>query len=67
MLTKVTEGLSTIIDWVATLISALFGTATEAGGVAGSLEQLATLVAIGIAASALFLGVKVIKSLVWGM
>lgn len=67
MLAKVTEGLSTVIEWVATLISALFGTAGSDGGVAGSLGDLATLVAIGIAASALFLGVKVIKSLVWGM
>lgn len=68
MLEKVTEGLKVIIQWVATLISALFGTASADGdGVAGSLEQLAVLVAVGIAASALFLGVKVIKSLVWGM
>lgn len=60
MLTKVTEGLSTVIGWVSTLIEALFGAS-------GELSELAALVAIGIAASALFLGVKVIKSLVWGM
>lgn len=60
MLEKVTEGLSTVIGWVSTLIKALFGAS-------GDLAELASLVAIGIAASALFLGVKVIKSLVWGM
>lgn len=60
MLDKVTEGLSTVITWCSTLIDALFTTD-------GDLKELAALVAIGIAASALFLGVKVIKSLVWGM
>lgn len=60
MLEKVTEGLSTVIGWVSTLINELFGAS-------GDLAELASLVAIGIAASALFLGVKVIKSLVWGM
>ncbi len=60
MLTQVTSGLSTVISWCATLINSLFGTD-------GDLDELAPLVAIGIAASALFLGVKVIKSLVWGM
>lgn len=60
MLTNVTNGLSTVIGWVSTLINELFG-------VDGELAELAGLVAIGIAASALFLGVKVIKSLVWGM
>ena len=60
MLAKVTEGLSTVISWVSILINELFGAD-------GDLAELAALVAIGIAASALFLGVKVIKSLVWGM
>ncbi len=67
MLQNVTEGLTTVIDWCATLIDALFGTAGTDGGVSGALTTLAPLVAVGIAASALFLGVKVIKSLVWGM
>lgn len=66
MLDKVTEGLRTVIEWVQILIQALFGTA-GAEGTGGELSELAVLVAVGIAASALFLGVKVIKSLVWGM
>lgn len=66
MLDKVTQGLRTVIEWVQILIEALFGTAS-AEGTGGELAELALLVAIGIAASALFLGVKVIKSLVWGM
>ncbi len=60
MLEQVTTGLSTVISWCATLVTSLFSES-------GELKELATLVAIGIAASALFLGVKVIKSLVWGM
>ena len=52
MLTFVTEGISTVIDWIGTVITAVFG--------GGSLSQLAPFFAIGISISAILLGVKII-------
>ena len=59
MLQMVTSGLTEVINWVGTVIDALV---TEAG----ALNELAPLFAIGIAISAVLLGVKVIKGVVWG-
>lgn len=59
MLTFVTEGVTTIITWIGTVLTALV---TEAG----ALAPLAPLFAIGIAASAILLGIKVIRGLIWG-
>lgn len=59
MLAAVTSALSTVITWVGTVITALVGET-------GALTDLLPLFAIGIAISALLLGVKVIKSIVWG-
>lgn len=58
MLTFVTDGIGTVIDWIGTVITAVFG--------GGALSQLAPLFAIGISISAILLGVKIIKSMVWG-
>lgn len=59
MITEVTTALSTVIDWVGTVVGAL--TATD-----GDLSALLPLWAIGVAISGLLLGVKVIKSFAWG-
>lgn len=59
MMEAVTSGLSTVIDWVGTVVSALVTTD-------GKLSALLPLLAIGIAISALMLGVKAIKSFTWG-
>lgn len=59
LITAVTDALSTVIDWVGTVI-------TEITGEAGALGELLPLLAVGIAISALLLGFKVIKSAVWG-
>ena len=59
MLEAVTTALGTVVDWVGTVVSAL--TTTE-----GELSALLPLMAIGIAISALMLGVKAIKSFAWG-
>lgn len=59
MLAAVTSGLTSVVEWVGTVISAI---TTEAG----ALNELLPLFAIGIAISVLFLGVKAIKSIVWG-
>ena len=58
MLTYVTDGLDTVLSWIGTVITAVFGN--------GQLKELAPLFAIGISISAILLGVKIIKSMVWG-
>ena len=59
MLAYVTEGLETVITWIATVVNAIVGTE-------GTLKELGPLFAIGISISALLLGVKMIRSIVWG-
>ena len=59
MMEAVTTALATVIDWVGTVVTALTGEA-------GELNALLPLMAIGIAISALMLGVKAIKSFAWG-
>lgn len=59
MLEAVTTALGTVISWVGDVVSAL--TSTD-----GALAALLPLLAIGIAVSALMLGVKAIKSFAWG-
>lgn len=59
MLAAVTSGLTTVIGWVGTVVSALVGES-------GELSELLPLLAIGVAISALMLGVKVIRSVIWG-
>ena len=59
MLEAVTTALGTVIDWVGTVVSSLIGES-------GELSALLPLLAIGVAISALMLGVKAIKSFAWG-
>lgn len=59
MIEAVTTALGTVIDWVGTVVTALLGET-------GELNALLPLLAIGIAISALMLGVKAIKSFAWG-
>lgn len=59
MLEAVTSALSTVISWVGTVVTALVGAD-------GALSELLPLLAIGVAISALMLGVKAIKSFIWG-
>lgn len=59
MLDAVTTGLGTVIDWVGTVVSALITTD-------GKLSALLPLLAIGVAVSALMLGIRAIRSFIWG-
>lgn len=59
MLDAVTSGISTVITWVGSVITALTSST-------GALNSLLPLFAVGIAVSAILLGVKMIKSVVWG-
>lgn len=57
MLDAVTSALTTVIGWVGTVVTAL---------TSGELKALLPLLAIGVAISALMLGIKAIKSFIWG-
>lgn len=59
MIAAVTSAITQVITWVGTVITAL----TDSDG---ALYSLLPLFAIGIAISAVLLGVKIIKSVVWG-
>lgn len=59
MLDAVTSALGTVISWVGTVVTAL--TSTN-----GALAPLLPLLAIGVAVSALMLGVRAIRSFAWG-
>ena len=59
MLAAVTSGLTTVIGWVGTVITAITGEN-------GALAPLLPLFAVGIAISVVFLGIKAIRSIVWG-
>lgn len=59
MLEAVTSAISTVITWVGTFITALTSST-------GALYSLLPLFAVGIAVSAILLGIKIVKSVVWG-
>lgn len=59
MLAAVTSAISDVITWVGTVITALTGEN-------GALAPLLPLFAIGIAISAVLLGIRIIRSVVWG-
>lgn len=57
MLEAVTAGLTEVIGWVGTVVTAV---------TTGALKDLLPLLAIGVGVSALMLGIKAIRSFVWG-
>lgn len=59
MLEAVTTSLTTVISWVGSVVDALVTTD-------GALAELMPLLAIGIGISALFVGIKAIRSFIWG-
>lgn len=59
MLEAVTSALTTVISWVGTVVTALISST-------GALKDLLPLLAVGVAISALMLGIKAIKSFIWG-
>lgn len=59
MMAAVTEALGTVIGWVGTVVTALVSDT-------GQLKDLLPLLAVGISVSALMLGIKAIKSFIWG-
>lgn len=59
LISAITEALTTVIGWVGTVITALVGEA-------GQLNELLPVLAVGIAISVVFLGLKAIKAFSWG-
>ena len=59
LMSAVTSALGEVIGWVGTVVSELI---TDSG----KLNALLPLLAVGVAVSALMLGVKAIKSFIWG-
>ena len=57
MLDAVSTGLTTVIGWIGTVVTSV---------TSGALKDLLPLFAICIAISVVFLGVKAIRSIVWG-
>lgn len=58
MLSFVTTGIGTVLGWVGTVVDAIISTD-------GELATLAPLFAIGISISAIMLGVKIVRRLIW--
>ena len=59
MLNAVTSALTTVIDWVGTVVTALVSDT-------GALKELLPLLAIGVGISALMFGIKAVRSVIWG-
>ena len=59
LLQAVTDGITQVITWIGSVITALTSSS-------GALYPLLPLFAVGIAVSAILLGIKMIKSVVWG-
>lgn len=59
LITAVSDGISSVIGWIGTFITSLTTTT-------GALYPLLGLFAIGISISAILLGIRIVKSVVWG-
>lgn len=62
MMAAVTTALTTVIDWISTVVTSLLGS----GETAGALAPLLPLLAVGIAISAFLFAMKAIRSVTWG-
>lgn len=59
MMTAVTSAITSVLGWIGTVVDSLLNTD-------GDLNALLPLFAVGVAISAVLLGVKMIKSFIWG-
>ncbi|MBQ8395657.1 MAG: hypothetical protein IJX54_01515 [Oscillospiraceae bacterium] len=58
-LDAITTALGKVMEWVKVVVDGLVGTD-------GALSELLPLFLVGVAISALLLGVKIIRSFIWG-
>lgn len=66
MLAAITSGLDTIISYVGQIISAITGTASSSGGVAGAWGDLLPVIGLGIAVMFVMFAITTVKSLIKG-
>lgn len=59
MLEAITSGLTTVVGWVGTVVTAFVGES-------GELKALLPLIGISCAISVVMLGIKVLKGMIWG-
>lgn len=59
MIAAVSSALTTVITWISTVVTALVGES-------GALAQLLPLLAISVGISAFLLGIRCIRSVIWG-
>lgn len=59
MLEAVGSGVTTVIGWIANVVDSMVTTD-------GPLSSLLPLFAIGISVSGIMLGIKIVRSLIWG-
>lgn len=59
MLALVTSGITTVIGWIGTVVDSIVGEA-------GELATLGPLFAIGISISAILLGIRICRGIIWG-
>lgn len=59
LMSSVTSALTTVLEWFGTIIGELLASD-------GALNPLWPLLAIGIAITLVFVGVKVVRSFTWG-
>lgn len=59
MLATIGTTLTSVIGWVGSVVTALFGES-------GALADLAPLIYIGVGVTLLLFGVKVVKGMFWG-
>lgn len=59
MIAAIGDAITSVIGWIGEVVTAVVGEA-------GALAALLPVLAIGIAISLLFVGVKAIKSFAWG-
>lgn len=63
MVAQISTAIGNVLGWIGKVITALTDTTSSTPG---ALTPLLPLFAIGIAVSAVLLGIKMIKSVVWG-
>lgn len=64
MLSAITSAVSTVITWIGMVLEALLPYSPSEKG-PGDLSELLPLLAIGIAISAVFMGVRLIRKVTW--
>ncbi len=63
---SIAEGVRQLVTNAGVVVSAVLGTASEAGGTVGSLSAIQPLFFMGAAGSVMMLGMKVLSMFSWG-